>query len=631
MKSRNGSLCRAGIVFAIGLICFPFNNTFAYSNGATGYSGANNGTNCGTCHMGGTAPTVALDGPATATPGSVNSYTFTITGGPGVVSGLGVSASGGTITDTNASGTTILNGELVNSSANMMSMSGGMASISWTFDWTAPTTAGTYTLYAAGVSADGPMASGSTGSGGDGVAATTLDITVAAAANQPPVAAISAPATGVENTDITFDGSGSSDPDGTIASYDWDFGDGTAGSGASVTHAFAAGTYTVTLTVTDDAGATASTVSDVTISAADAPQAPVANAGGPYSATVGEAVQFDGSASTDPDGSIASYEWDFGNGNTDTGVSPVHMYDTAGTYTVTLTVTDDSGMTATGGTTAEITDAPVVDTPTDPPAPADPPAPVTGETLYNDNCGACHGAGGTGGTAGSIVDESSPGDIMEAIREVTDMQFLADALSADDVAAISAYLSGACDQATVTTVSSRDGQDEGSDGQGGSGKDEQENEGGDGHDNTGNGDTGQGQGEDGHGDGHPGQGGNDGACVVQQQGPAGAQAPQNPLYNQYCAGCHGPNGGNVVNSSATDISNAILNVRAMRSLSSLSSSDIDNIAAYLNSPAITTLSASDNGGQSHGGAASADSGGGALHWLSLLLGGVWVAIRRKFR
>ena len=56
---------------------------------------------------------------------------------------------------------------------------------------------------------------------------------------------------------MTFDGSGSSDPDGTIMSYDWDFGDGTVvlDAGPTPTHAYAAvGLYNVTLTVTDDAG-----------------------------------------------------------------------------------------------------------------------------------------------------------------------------------------------------------------------------------------------------------------------------------------------------------------------------------------------------------------------------------------
>ena len=61
----------------------------------------------------------------------------------------------------------------------------------------------------------------------------------------------------VNNLQASFDGSGSQDPDGSIASYVWDFGDGTPdGSGATPSHTYAAaGTYTVTLTVTDNKGA----------------------------------------------------------------------------------------------------------------------------------------------------------------------------------------------------------------------------------------------------------------------------------------------------------------------------------------------------------------------------------------
>src|SRR5437773_5648814 len=74
--------------------------------------------------------------------------------------------------------------------------------------------------------------------------------------NHPPTALPGGPYTGTEGTAVSFDGSGSSDPDGDALTYAWSFGDGATGSGARPTHAFADnGTYTVTLTVTDARGA----------------------------------------------------------------------------------------------------------------------------------------------------------------------------------------------------------------------------------------------------------------------------------------------------------------------------------------------------------------------------------------
>ena len=69
---------------------------------------------------------------------------------------------------------------------------------------------------------------------------------------------------------------------------------------------------------------------------------PVANAGGPYSGIVGQAVQFNGSGSTDPDGDALTYSWDFGDGTSGTGVQPTHTYNTVGAFNVALTVSDGS-------------------------------------------------------------------------------------------------------------------------------------------------------------------------------------------------------------------------------------------------------------------------------------------------
>ena len=128
--------------------------------------------------------------------------------------------------------------------------------------------------------------------------------------NLPPVAEPSGPYTGTVGIAVAFDGSASSDPDGSIISYSWDFGDGATGTGVSPTHIYAsANVYNVTLTVMDDAGATDAVGTTANIVAAPVNQPPVSDPNGPYTGTVSIAVAFDGTASSDPDGSIISYSW----------------------------------------------------------------------------------------------------------------------------------------------------------------------------------------------------------------------------------------------------------------------------------------------------------------------------------
>ncbi len=82
---------------------------------------------------------------------------------------------------------------------------------------------------------------------------------------------------------------------------------------------------------------------------------PTANANGPYSESVGLAVKFSSAGSTDPDGTIMGYSWEFGDGNSSAGPNPSHTYTTANTfYTVSLTVTDNDGATNTATTRADI-------------------------------------------------------------------------------------------------------------------------------------------------------------------------------------------------------------------------------------------------------------------------------------
>jgi VCBS repeat-containing protein len=103
-----------------------------------------------------------------------------------------------------------------------------------------------------------------------------------------------------------------------------------------------------------DDGHFTSNIATVTITVNNVNDPPLADANGPYSGTVGIPVTLDGSRSFDSDGTIDSYKWDFGDGSTDTGVSPTHNYPTSGTFTVSLEVTDNAGAADTATTTVEI-------------------------------------------------------------------------------------------------------------------------------------------------------------------------------------------------------------------------------------------------------------------------------------
>ena len=171
--------------------------------------------------------------------------------------------------------------------------------------------------------------------------------------NQPPVASFTESAHTVDTSEtIYFDASDSYDPDGTIVSYSWDFGDGTTGTGVTVQHSYAQdGTYTVTLTVTDNDGATDTAEATKTV----LNQSPVASfTESAHTVDTSETIHFDASDSYDPDGTIVSYSWDFGDGNTATGVEVDHAYEDDGVYTVTLTVVDDDGATDTAEATKTV-------------------------------------------------------------------------------------------------------------------------------------------------------------------------------------------------------------------------------------------------------------------------------------
>lgn len=152
--------------------------------------------------------------------------------------------------------------------------------------------------------------------------------------NSPPIADFS-----VDCTDLTCDFTNeSTDPDGTVVSVSWDFGDGSMSTASSPSHAFAAsGTYTVQLTVIDDQGVQATTSQQVEVSDG----APTNNPPDASFSTSCTDLDCDFTdTSSDPDGDSLTYQWDFGDGSTSTSASPSHSYAGAGTYTVSLEVSD---------------------------------------------------------------------------------------------------------------------------------------------------------------------------------------------------------------------------------------------------------------------------------------------------
>jgi hypothetical protein len=176
----------------------------------------------------------------------------------------------------------------------------------------------------------------------------------------PLAVATVTPRVSSEGDPVTFDASGSSDPDGSIISYQWTEDSGTLSRVSGVkkmkassvlstevsftTSTLGVGLHTITLTVTDDDGATGMDEVNVTVNALDN-QPPVADAGVDQTVTEESSVTLDGSGSSDPDGSIVSYLWTEGSTTLSTTVSFTKTDFSVGVHTLTLTVTDDDDAT----------------------------------------------------------------------------------------------------------------------------------------------------------------------------------------------------------------------------------------------------------------------------------------------
>jgi PKD repeat protein len=173
--------------------------------------------------------------------------------------------------------------------------------------------------------------------------------------SQPPPPAQTAPVPVISSSasvgdaplTVQFDGSGSTSAQLPIVSYAWDFGDGASATGATVGHTYAiVGTFTSELTVTDSAGLTASTSTPVLVTAPPPVENKPPVASFTASTTSGKAplaVTLDASGSTDEDGTISAYLWNFGDGSAASGVTSQHTFTESGEFTVSLEVTDDKG------------------------------------------------------------------------------------------------------------------------------------------------------------------------------------------------------------------------------------------------------------------------------------------------
>ncbi len=156
---------------------------------------------------------------------------------------------------------------------------------------------------------------------------------------------------------VIFDASDSTDDRG-IASYSWDFGDGTSGTGVMpAAHTYSScGTYIVKLTVTDYWGkqgydTVVITVGETGVTSVDIQVTPSTTGSAPFT------VYFDASGSTFETGCgvmTANYSWDFGDGTTGTGVTTSHTYTNIGTYIVVLTITDSAGNVGYGSVTITV-------------------------------------------------------------------------------------------------------------------------------------------------------------------------------------------------------------------------------------------------------------------------------------
>lgn len=179
--------------------------------------------------------------------------------------------------------------------------------------------------------------------------------------DNPPTASFTHDGPAHTDENVNFDASGSSD-DYSISSYEWDWtNDGSyEGSGETTKHSYSDdGTYTIKLRVTDDNGQTDTTTENVTINNRN----PTASFTHDGPALVSEDVNFDAGGSSDSDGTVSSYNWDWTNDGSyeGSGETATHSYSDDGTYTVKLQVMDDDFQTDSTTKNVTIYNVPIIE------------------------------------------------------------------------------------------------------------------------------------------------------------------------------------------------------------------------------------------------------------------------------
>jgi PKD repeat protein len=239
------------------------------------------------------------------------------------------------------------------SSAGSTDLDGTIASLLWNFgDGATSTEANPSHLY----NSPGDYVVTLTATDNAGAQSIETEALAVTAPNVLPVAVASAsPQTGPAPLDVTFFAQGSYDPDGSLGNFEWHFDDGGSYFGAIAYNTFATpGVHHATLTVHDSRfGTNTDTVAVVVQLPNAAPVVVVAAT--PLSGDSPLTVSFSSAGTHDPDGSIVSYAWTFGDGTTSSEQNPSHVYTSAAYYDATLTVTDNRGGTASASITIHVT------------------------------------------------------------------------------------------------------------------------------------------------------------------------------------------------------------------------------------------------------------------------------------